>query len=174
MADTDNPYARAITDLVAKIDERMGPIREDMKMVNRRCGYAGLPPRYADVEVERTTGSHSFRRDQFFGKPLATVVREYLELRGPSDRGGQGAATVNEIFDGLVAGGYKPDTSDELNAKRGLRIALTKNSAAFYRVPSGAYGLLEWYPNAKAQKPEATVSKPKKRGKSKRATQKRG
>src|SRR5258707_5065302 len=139
MADTDNPYARAITDLVAKIDERMGPIREDMKMVNRLCGYAGLPPRYADVEVERTTGSHSFRRDQFFGKPLATVVREYLELRGPSDRGGQGAATVNEIFDALVAVGFKTHTNDQLNAKRGVRIALTQNPTALQPRPNGAY-----------------------------------
>src|SRR5260221_9171353 len=139
MADTDNPYARAITDLVAKIDERMGPIREDMKMVNRLCGYAGLPPRYADVEVERTTGSHSFRRDQFFGKPLATVVREYLELRGPSDRGGQGAATVNEIFDALVAGGYKPDTSDELNAKPRVPSSPTQNLPAFFPRPTRAH-----------------------------------
>jgi hypothetical protein len=58
---------------------------------------------------------------------------------------------VNEIFEALVAGGYKAETEEEANAKRGLRIALTKNSQTFYRVPSGAYGLLEWYPNAKPQ-----------------------
>lgn len=152
MADNENPYERAIADLVAKIEERMKPIRDDMRMVNILCGHAKLPPRFPDVETQRTGGSQNFRRDQFFGKPLATVVREYLEIRGPSDRGGLGAATVNEIYDALIAGGYKPETSDEVNAKRGLRIALTKNSAAFYRVPGGAYGLLEWYPNAREQK----------------------
>ncbi|HEV2548054.1 MAG TPA: hypothetical protein VGU20_12000 [Stellaceae bacterium] len=152
MTDSDNPYARAIADLVAKIDERMKPIFDDKRMVNRLCELAQLPIRYPDVESERTTGTMVFRRDQFFGKPLATVVREYLEQRGPSNRGGLGAATTNEIFDALIDGGYKPETDDIENAKRGLRIALTKNSQTFYRVPSGAYGLLEWYPNAKPQK----------------------
>ena len=69
------------------------------------------------------------------------------------------AATVNEIYDGLIAGGYQFDAKDALNAKRGLRISLTKNSSTFYRVPNGRYGLLVWYPNAKAQSTAARAAK---------------
>lgn len=181
MADESNIYQQAIDGLVAKIEERMKPILEDKRMVNLLCAHAGLPPRYPDVDTEQAGGTLTFRRDQFFGKPLATVVREYLERRGPSDRGGYGAASVNEIYDALIAGGYKPDTADEDNAKRGLRIALTKNSQAFYRVPSGAYGLLEWYPNAKPQKPDdedgataAASGSKRKRGRPPKAKSKRG
>jgi hypothetical protein len=150
MSDPRNPYESAIADLVAKIDERMKPINKDKLLVNTLCQAAGLPPRYLDIESEGG-GSMVFARDQFHAKPLATAVREYLERRGRSDRGGLGAASVNEIFSALSTGGYKPETDDEANAKRGLRIALTKNSSTFYRVPGGAYGLLEWYENAKPQ-----------------------
>jgi hypothetical protein len=163
MADNDNPYERAISDLVAKIEERMKPILEDKRTVNKLCELAGMSPRYADAEIANT-GSFAIKPDQFHAKPLATAVREYLTQRGPSDRGGLGAASVNEIFEALISGGYTADAADENNAKRGLRIALTKNSQTFYRLPGGAYGLLEWYPNAKPQDEE---DEPK-RGKRKR------
>jgi len=156
MPDNDSSYEKTINDLVAKIGERMQPIIADMRIVNGLCAHAGIPPRYPDIESDAARGALAVKRDQFHAKPLATAVREYLDLRGPSDRGGLGAATVNEIYDALISGGYKPETSDETNAKRGLRIALTKNSYLFYRVSSagpagGTYGLLEWYPNAKQQ-----------------------
>jgi hypothetical protein len=172
MSDNDNPYERTINDLVAKIEERMKPILEDKRIVNKLCSHAGIAPRYPDVESEGARGSLAIRRDQFHKKPLATAVREYLEQRGRSDRGGLGAATVNEIFDALISGGYKPETDDEENAKRGLRIALTKNSVTFYRVPGGAYGLLEWYPNAKPQTAEDQPPK-RKRGRPRKTEQKR-
>lgn len=176
MSAGDNPYERAINDLVAKIDERMKPIIEDKRMVNKLCDHANLPPRYPDVETDATRGSMTFRRDQFHAKPLATAVREFLEQRGPSDRGGLGAATVNEIFDALVAGGYQPETDDLENAKRGLRIALTKNSVTFYRIEGGpfgsSYGLLEWYPRAKPQTSENEKPK-RKRGRPRKSEQKR-
>jgi hypothetical protein len=163
MSDHDNHHERTINDLVAKIEEKLKPINAEKRIVNDLCAMYGMPPRFADVDSGAFGGSLTIKRDQFHAKPLATAVREYLKQRGPSDRGGLGAASVNEIFDALIAGGYKPETDDEDNAKRGLRIALTKNSVTFYRVPGGAYGLLEWYPNAKPQIDETEDSPPKKR-----------
>jgi len=155
MTNANNRYEETIADLVADIDERLRPIIEDQRMVNRLCEKVGLPLRYPEAETAGMGRTRSIRRDQFHKKPLATAVREYLTIRGRSDQGGLGAATVNEIFDALISGGYTPETDDEDNAKRGLRIALTKNSVTFYRVPGGpsgdTYGLLEWYPNAKPQ-----------------------
>jgi|GEM_PF-3983107 len=169
MADSEKSILTTIAELVAKIDERMKPIIDDKRLVNKLCEHAKLPPRYADVDTEAARGSLTIRRDQYHGKPLATAVREYLMQRGPSDRGGLGAASVNEIFEALISGGYQPETDDETNAKRGLRIALTKNSSTFYRVPgrdssAGAYGLLEWYPNAKPQDDNKPRGSKRKRG----------
>jgi DNA mismatch repair ATPase MutL len=180
MADSDTALQQTISNLIAKIDERMKPIQDDMRMVNALCAHAKLPPHYRDVEVHSSKRSFAIHRDQYVGKAMATAVREFLEMRGPSDRGGMGAATVNEIYEALIAGGYKPDTEDELNAKRGLRIALTKNSQTFYRVSqrgdaAGTYGLLEWYPNAKPQESDDDVPVKRKRGRPPKAKkQKRG
>lgn len=174
----ESPYDSAINDLVDKINEAMQPIFEDQRVVNALCAKAGRPLLYPEVDTPRAGGSRQIKRDQFHGKPLATAVKQYLELRGPSDRGGAGAATVNEIFDALVAGGYKPETSDREHAKRGLRIALTKNSYLFYRVSTDAtegghtYGLLEWYPNAKPQKPDDDAPPKGKRGRPAKAAKK--
>lgn len=44
-------------------------------------------------------------------------------------------------------------TRDEENAKRGLRVSLTKNSVTFHKLPNGKYGLLDWYPGAKTKRP---------------------
>jgi len=166
---SDDPYESAINVLVGKIDERMQPILEDQRTVNRLCVLSGKAPLYPDADIGRY-GARAIKRDQFHGKPMATAVKQYLELRGSSDRGGLGAATVNEIYDALIQGGYKPETSDAEYAKRGLRIALTKNSYLFYRVSSdraeggSTYGLLEWYPNAKPQSPDDDEPVKRKRG----------
>jgi len=147
MPDPSNDFMPAINRLLKDIDDLERDLAEKKRMVNSLCGYAGQPPRFQDV-VRSSAGANAVRRDQYYGRPLASVIREFLEVRGPSDRGGFGAATVNEIYDALVQGGYKFDAKDEANAKRGLRIGLTKNSTTFHRV-GDAYGLVEWYPNAR-------------------------
>jgi DNA-directed RNA polymerase delta subunit len=63
-----------------------------------------------------------------------------------------GPATVNEIYDSLVAGGYNFQTKNDDYAKRNLYTTLTKNSSVFHRLPNGLWGLLEWYPDAKTAK----------------------
>jgi len=72
---------------------------------------------------------------------------------------------------------YQPETDDLENAKRGLRIALTKNSVTFYRIDGGpngsSYGLLEWYDKAKPQTPENEKKPKRKRGRPRKSEQKR-
>lgn len=117
--------------------------------INDLCRMAGLPERYPGATTEHeSTGGPGIKSDQFYGRALATVVREYLELRKAA---GQGAATVSEIYDALKAGDYKFDAKTVENAKRGLRISLSKNTTTFHRLPSGRYGLREWYPVAAEQ-----------------------
>lgn len=94
---------------------------------------------------------NAIRNDQFYGQPLATAIREFLQMRKAA---GGGAASVKEIYDALVRGGFKFEARDDVNAQRGLRQSLTKNSITFHKLPNGNYGLLEWYPNAKPARPD--------------------
>ena len=94
-------------------------------------------------------GLTTLRNDQFYGKVLGQAAREYLEMRKSANLG---PATPREIFEALVEGGFKFDTKVEVNAITGLRQVLRKSSSIFHRLPHGAYGLLAWYPNAKAAK----------------------
>jgi hypothetical protein len=38
-----------------------------------------------------------------------------------------------------------------------MRISLAKNSSLFHKLPTGKFGLLEWYPNAKPLKASKTA-----------------
>lgn len=138
----------AINRLVDEITKDETSLQEKKRMVNTLCSYASRSPMYPDAEnVTKTVGT--ILPDQFYGKPLATATREYLEMRRASNLG---AATIKEIFENLQAGGFKFETKNEANAMRGLRQSLTKNSVTFHKLPNGTYGLMEWYPNARPQK----------------------
>lgn len=89
---------------------------------------------------------NGYRRFGFLCAPVRTVP---LERRQTANLG---PATVGDIYDALVAGGYKFEAKNDDYAKRGLYQALTKNVAMFHRLPNNMYGLLAWYPNVKAQK----------------------
>ncbi|HEU0052539.1 MAG TPA: hypothetical protein VFQ39_05150, partial [Longimicrobium sp.] len=119
------------------------------RAANALCQLEGREPVYAEVEQRTERAAYSIRRDQWYGQPLSTAVREYLSMRRASNRG---PATVNEIYEALANGGFLFEAKGAENAKRGLRISLRKNSSIFHRLPDGSYGLIEWYPEAKARK----------------------
>ena len=152
MSDTDGSFELVFNRIVRSIDDLEGQVTQKKRLANELCREYGRTPRYPDAEAPKSQSIALSGRDVFYGRPMATVVREFLEIRGPSNQGGLGAATVNEIYDAIVGGGFKFDTKDEANAKRSLRIALAKNTATFHKVGGAgadAYGLTEWYPNAK-------------------------
>jgi hypothetical protein len=165
MADATEEF---LAQLVRDIEELTAKADQKKQLVNQICADRAIAPRYADAGGAGGTHAMSFggtiRRDHFHGRKMATAIREYLEMRGASDRGGLGAATVNEIYAALVEGGFTFETKNDLNAKRGLRDALMKNSGAFHRV-GDAYGLVEWYP--KPPRPEKPSKKPKRKAKKK-------
>ncbi|HXT12101.1 MAG TPA: hypothetical protein VN873_11110 [Candidatus Angelobacter sp.] len=114
---------------------------------------------YPDVDnasQDATARPMTIRPDQFFGRPLATVVREILGVRSQRQLG---AIALDELFALMLSGGFDFEGKDETTKKRTLAITLAKNPA-FVRVPSsGHIGLAEWYPNAK-KKPAATSTSP--------------
>lgn len=143
-------FSEAIARLQAKLREQEKAVAKTKTIINYLCEEAGQPPMYRDDEVNATSGvSLSIRGDQFYGQPLATCIRQILEMRKGLN---QGPATVNEIYAALLEGNYQFDTKDADNAKRGLRVSLSKNNITFHRLPDGKFGLLEWYPAVKPPK----------------------
>jgi hypothetical protein len=125
-------------------------------LANQLCKRAGRPPIYADAETMSSGGVPlSIQSDQFYGQPQATCMRTILEMRKALN---QGPASVNDLYDALVQGGYQFDTKNVENAKRGLRINLTKNSVTFHKLPNGLFGLTAWYPNVRTPKQRAMSS----------------
>ncbi|MCI0637722.1 MAG: hypothetical protein L0Y72_08870 [Gemmataceae bacterium] len=138
---------RTIETVLAQISELERQASEHKKTVNGLCQLLSRPPMFPDVDPSSRA---PLRDDQFYGKPLATAVQEVLERRNLS---GQGAATVAEIYEVLVRGGFHFATKNAENAKRNLYAKLAKNPK-FHKLPNGSYGLTEWYPHARKSRDE--------------------
>lgn len=131
------------------------------KLINELCGEAGVALRYPNI-VEASGAVTAVRSDQFYGLTITTAIRNYLEQRKAA---GLGAASLNEIYSAIRDGGYKFESKNEDNAKISVGNNLRKSSSIFHRLPNGQYGLLSWYPSAKAKTEDS--AQPKKRGKEK-------
>lgn len=138
----------AISRLEQKLEAQLKDVAETKKAINLLLKMGGEPPRYTDIDSGGAVAL-AVRSDMYYGQPLSSVVGDVLTRNKSA---GGGAMSVNEIYDAMVKGGYKFETQSDDNAKRGLRISLTKNSTKFHRVPNGNWGLREWYPNVKAER----------------------
>jgi len=139
---------QAIDELVATITALEGSIRDKKKTVNTLCGVAGREELYT-LDAPEEAVPNRIRADQFYGQPLASAVRTILEMRRQQNLG---AATVNEIFEALTAGGYTFNTKTDDVGRASLRNSLSKNTVTFHKLPNGRFGMLSWYPNAKPSK----------------------
>ena len=130
-----------------KLETQLQEVIYTKKVINDLHREIGEPEPYQDGEmvVTRKKGIGVLRPDQFYGKPLATVVKEILEMKGEP-------STVNDICDILSTGGYDFGSKDLTNARVGVGVSLSKNPA-FHRLPDKKnYGLKEWYPEVKNKK----------------------
>ena len=64
-----------------QIGELESQLLEKKRMVNDLCGLASRPPIYGDAELTARRAASGARPDEYYGKPLATVVRMILEKR---------------------------------------------------------------------------------------------
>jgi hypothetical protein len=120
-------------------------LSEKKRMVNSLCSLIGRPAMYANTEPVGGSAV-GIRADEFYSRPLATVVRSILEKRQAI---GLGAASLDELYEAMVQGGFRFEAKNDGTAKRSLSVSLAKNNTTFHRVPNGHIGLLEWYPDAK-------------------------
>jgi len=151
----------AIAILQEELVEQERTVLETKKLINNLCKRAGLEELYTNIENSDSGSSlGNIGRDQFYGKALATAIREYLEMRKAARKG---PATVNEIYQALVRGGYKFNAKNKVNAKRSLYISLGKNTTTFHRLPTSSgvaddevvFGLLSWYPEVRSVKSQS-------------------
>ena len=144
---------RTIEELQLELRKQEADVADTKQIINKLCVRAGMPPMYAETDPSASSSIQlSIQSDQFYGQPLAANIRTILEMRRASK---QGPASVNDIYAGLQQGGYRFETKDEQNAKRGLRVSLTKNTALFHKLPNGLFGLTDWYPKIKRREAAA-------------------
>jgi hypothetical protein len=141
---------KTIADLDRTIAEHEAKTIRLKESVNDLCGMAGIPTKYSVTALQSSTQVFNIRSDLFHGRPLATSVREYLEMRRRAD---MGPAAIAEIFDALVSGGYEFNTKNDQISRVSLNNTISKNPI-FYKLPNKRWGLQEWYPNARKRQPE--------------------
>lgn len=143
----------AIDFYVGEIAKLYAEIQKKKSLVNDMCRDAGRQPLYSDADLASSVGATTTRSDEYYGKPMATVVRLVLEKRQAA---GHGAATVAEIYDDMLSGAYNFGGKNDENNKRTLYQSLGKNTAVFHKLPNRRYGLREWYPEIRESKPKTT------------------
>jgi hypothetical protein len=130
---------KAIEELEGKLQQQLNEATETKKAINLLCRQLGSPERYGDVKTEAARGIMAIKADAFFRKPLATAVREYLQMKG-------GAASIDEIYEALEKGGFEFVGKDDFTKKRGLQISLAKNRNMFaYLKATNTFGLWDKY-----------------------------
>lgn len=158
---------RTIEELRMKIAEKEDELAEMKKTANQLCKLANHSPIYYETEPEKSSTT-LLRGDEYYMQPIATVIGQILERRKIS---GSGPATAKEIYDEMKAGGYKFESKDEENAMRGVSISMSKNVAKFHKLPSGKFGLTEWYELKEKKEEIAPSEPPKRRGRPKKSEQ---
>jgi hypothetical protein len=138
---------KAIDSLYIEMENLNKRISEIKKNVNSLSALMGKDQPFTDSELLSVNLSTSIRPDQFFGKGLATAVKEYLRMRGQS-------VSAKEIYEGLKSGGFEfTGNKNESIQFRNLAISLGKNTNDFvYVKSSNSYGLWEFYPERKREK----------------------
>lgn len=132
---------KAIEEMQTKLQSKLNEAAELKKAINTLCSVMGTPAMYADVEAESASGAIGpTRPDIYYGKPLATAVKEYLEYR-------RQAVKPEDILSALVQGGFDFDAIEwtEKGRLRNLAISLSKNTTTFRKLPNGMIGLESWY-----------------------------
>jgi hypothetical protein len=134
---------RVLADVQAKIQGHLDAIAKLKKTANSLADMAGDSPIYEDADEVTNAGVGPGRSDAYYGKPLATACREYLEFR-------RRAVSAEEVLKGLEQGGFDFDALGwaESSRLRALAISMAKNTVVFHRLPNGTWGLLAWYPTA--------------------------
>jgi len=153
---------KTIEDAKAELRKHEEAVITTKKLINQLCLFGKLPPMFGDAELQagNSSGITVIRKNAFYGRPLATCVREFLEARKAMNLG---EASLDEIMEALKEGSFDLETvsTDKDGQRRGVAISMGKNTPVFHRLPSDDWGLTAWYSNLKDKK-KAKVEEPEK------------
>lgn len=139
---------KSIEELEAKALAHEREILKIRTAINSLCEISGLEPKYQVDSASQSPAGNALAQpvkpDQFYGKPLATAVREALVILRNA---GRAPASVETIYDLLEKGGYDFGAKAEA-AIQSLSISIGKNSALFVKLNNGLIGVKDWYENA--------------------------
>jgi len=145
-----NSVEPAISALQSDLSELESKVHGVKSAINLLCKHAGKAELYPNLGLEDgKVAIGNIQSDTFYGKTIGIAARQYLEMRRSANIG---PASTREIFDGLRQGGFRFNSKNENNAMISLGQTLRKNSKMFHKLPTGDYGLLSWYPNAKEER----------------------
>ena len=144
---------KTIETFETKIAEHERAILKLRSTINDLCAAADMPLKYqldgdAGDSQSASKSLGTIRPDQFYGKPLATAVRDALNMLRAA---GRAPSTFETIYDLLIAGGFNFPTKAREASIQGLTVSIGKNSALFVKLPNGLIGVTEWYGNTRAR-----------------------
>jgi len=155
----DDATQQVLAGIQTRIQSHLDEIAKLKRTANSIADLIGEGPVYTDIEAETAGAVSPSRADAYYGKPLATAVREYLEFR-------RHAVPVEEIQRGLEKGGFDFDALEwnESTRLRALAMSMSKNTPVFHRLPNGMWGLVSWYPEAQKKKGKVKAKTADKQG----------
>jgi len=145
---------QTIADLEDRLQQLNAESQKIKSAINCLCDVMGEPPKY-ELE-DRPDKMSNLRADEYYGRPLATVVTQVLNKRKEANLG---AATLDEIYNQLVNGGYSFTGKNDGIKKRGIAISMSKNKKFHHILSNDTWGLTEWYPDVKEKKETTTQIK---------------
>jgi hypothetical protein len=144
---------KTIGELQKVVVKKETELNDAKRTVNNLCKMVGKEPIYQIADTNSSVLYDHLTGDEYYGQPLARALTMILESRKLA---GSGPATVKEIHERLLRGGYLFESKNDTNAMRGIRISMRKNKK-FHRLPNGRYGLTMWYPTVKDTKNGASI-----------------
>jgi len=151
----------AVEAVLEELEQQARAVAETKKMINSLRRRMGEEPLFQDESVEPLGGTAGIKGGSYYGKPLATAMADALRRRGA-------AATTEDVLGDLRRGEFDFNALGwkETGLLRAVGMSMAKNTKVFHRLPSGSFGLIEWYPevskNAGKAKPVKKAKKTKK------------
>jgi hypothetical protein len=133
---------QTLSQALEKLKAQERDVAQTKRFVNQLLAFAEREPMFLDIDSESV--ALTLRGDEYYGQKQQTAARLVLERRKAMNLG---PATPDEIFSAMKQGGYRHNAIDDAMATKSLYNTLTQNTATFHKLPTGKFGLAQWYPN---------------------------